>query len=122
MPTAHDFDVAAAGFESAADVAESMLATAHAHFGPETMHGGRLPLLIDLTLDSQHRSARTAAHLLRRQADLCRDRAAACRAFAAELAVHRADMARWRQAQADPASAGDPVPPPPRAPGPWAEV
>ena len=95
MPTADEFDRAAASFDRAAAKAETLLGSTRGLFGSDTMRDGLLPLLVDVTIDTTERNTLAIAAELHDQADTCRQRAAACRAYTEQLAAYHRDIERW---------------------------
>ncbi|MEZ5341846.1 MAG: hypothetical protein R2706_10455 [Acidimicrobiales bacterium] len=87
MPTSFDFDLAAALFDSVAEL-ETILAPAAAALGRDTVSGGQLGLLIDATLDATSHTLASTAATLQADARLCRQRADDCRAYGAAVAAY----------------------------------
>jgi hypothetical protein len=95
MPTAEAFDAAARSFELAAESLEQLMASTPSHFGPDTLRGGLLSMVVDLTVSTATATALRAAAALADDAAVCRQRAATCRAFAIDMAAYQRDLDRY---------------------------
>lgn len=98
MPTAAAFDAAARSFDRAAEDLALLMIDTPGHFGPDTLQGGLLTIVADLTVGTAQVTAASAATALRGRADICRARADACRAFAADLDVYHRELHRFEAA------------------------
>lgn len=98
MPTAAAFDSAARSFDLAADDLTHLLTDTPGHFGPDTLVGGMLTLVADLTIGTAHTTAVNASAALKSRADTCRARADACRAFATDLDIYHEKLRRFESA------------------------
>jgi hypothetical protein len=115
MPTATAFEAAARSFDRAALDLSQLLTHTPAYFGPDTLVGGILSLVTELTIGTARVTANTAAAALSGRADICRARAEACRAFAADLDQYHREMLRFEAAAHD-YDPTDPFALPPRRP------
>ncbi len=115
MPTAVAFDTAARSFDRAADDLTKLLVDTPGHLGPDTLIGGMLTLVADLTVGTARVTAANAAAALLGRADICRARAEACRSFAADLDVYHREVSRF-EAAARTYDPGDPYALPPHRP------
>lgn len=118
MPTAHQFDLAARTFDGVAEDLDTLLAATPGHLGPDTLSGGTLTLVAELTISTVIATASSAGQLVRDLADTCRRRAAVCRTHAAEIVAYESAL-RHFEASGSPASAR---PTRPRRPASWVEV
>jgi len=100
MPTADTFDAAARSFEQAAEELDLLLHSTPSHFGPDTLWGGLLTMVADLTVSTSTATVSTTASALAEYAATCRRRASTCRAFAAEMAIHEEELRRYESALA----------------------
>jgi hypothetical protein len=95
MPTADAFDAAARSFDGVAESLDLLLRTTPTHFGPDTLLGGHLSLVADLTVSTATATAVTAATIVADHAATCRQRASACRTYAADVAAYRRELDRY---------------------------
>lgn len=95
MPTADAFDEAARSFDRAAQELAELMHTSPSHLGPDTLRGGLLTLVADLTVATAHQTATATASVLHDLAFECRHRADVCRTFAADLALYNRRLARF---------------------------
>ena len=100
MPTAETFDCAARAFELAAESLDMLMTITATHFGPETLRGGLLSMVADLTVSTATATASTAATTLAEDAATCRQRAELCRTFAADMATYQRDLDLYQSALA----------------------
>lgn len=98
MPTAEAFDAAARSFDRVADQLGQLMHDTTWYFGPDTLRGGMLTIVADLTIATAQVTATTAAASAASSARICRERAAACRAFAADMADYHRRLAIHEQA------------------------
>jgi hypothetical protein len=138
MPTADEYELGAARFESIADDVERAPGPVRAVFDEGVLVGGALTAAIQALIETDEATCRYCAAELRDLAAECRRRAEICRAYEADLAAHRAavrrhgdHMDRWEVARArwldDPDRIGPPGAPPrapvaPERPAPWVET
>lgn len=120
MPTADAFEAAARTFDGAADEFDRLLSTTPDWFGPETMVGGMLAMITELTLSTASTTAGEIAIALRHAGDTCRQRAAVCRAYAADLADFHLEQRRFEASDPSLAPSGPPIRP--TRPAPWVDV
>lgn len=95
MPTATAFDAAARSLDRAAADLTQLLIHAPGHLGSDTLVGGMLTIVSELTVATAQSTAVATASTLAAQADICRARAEACRAFAAELDRYHVEVGRF---------------------------
>jgi len=67
MPTADAFDTAARSFDRAAADLSQLLVNTPQHFGPDTLIGGMLSLVADITVSTAQATATSAAATHRRR-------------------------------------------------------
>ena len=120
MPTATAFDAAARTFDGVADELALLMASTPSHFGPDTLAGGTLTLLTELTISTVDTTAARAAKSLRALADECRRRAVVCRSFEADLAAYRREQRDYEAS--DPSLAPSGPPTRPTRPAVWVDV
>lgn len=101
MPTATAFDAAARSFDQAAADLNQLLVNTPGYFGADTLVGGMLTIVTDLTIGTAQTTATSTAATLLDRAAICRARAAACRSFAAELDLYHRDVHRFEAASRD---------------------
>lgn len=118
MPTADQFDRAASAFDAIADAFVDLMTTTPSHFGPDTLAGGTLTLVADLTISTSTSTATSTGRLVRDLADTCRRRADICRSYAADIESY---LHALRQFEADDSSLLH-RPTRPRRPASWVEV
>ncbi len=118
MPTADQFERAARRFDGIADALGDLMSTTPRLFGPNTLAGGTLTLVADLTISTSTATATNAGQLVRDLADTCRRRADICRTYAAEVDSYQRAL---RQFEAENSSLLQ-RPTRPRRPATWVEV
>lgn len=114
MPSASDFDAAAAILYRAADDMAGWTAGSRSHFGPDTISGGTLTLVCHQAVDVAEHLAATTAEILRADAATCARRAQAVRAYEAALGDYRSALQEWRAQVAALPSGVAPTPSPSR--------
>lgn len=115
MPSATDFDLAAAAFGRASEDLAILVGAARPYLGPDTVDGGALAELVQVTLDVSDQNLTGAATMLTGLATVCRDRAAVCRAYAHDLQVFDGALDRWLSVTTA-LPEGEPIPPRPHLP------
>ncbi|MFV0309238.1 MAG: hypothetical protein ACK5OX_16005 [Desertimonas sp.] len=93
MPTAADYEHWADRLIQLQPGLGSLLYTPLCLATPETLRGGSLSVLVDVTLRASHDNSYEAMLRLQTLADECRSRAAICRAFDAEWATYESQLA-----------------------------
>ena len=106
MPTAEDFETAAAAFDAAAQTTTTLVDPARVLMGDGVMVGGQLTDIVTGELDAAAAMLDRVTAELSRLAEVCRERAEACRmAAAAELeynmayTAYRAELLDWQSDQ-----------------------
>ncbi len=117
MPTADQFEAAARRFADLADDLDTLLASTPSHLGPDTLIGGRLTLVADLTIDTAMATAVHAGRRVRELAGSCRRRAAICRSHAADVDAYLRELQRFQSGEVPMAR-----PIRPRRPATWVEI
>lgn len=131
MPTAQEFELAAAKFEQAAEMLRKLPTGPKAHFGPDVLTGGTLTSEVGETITELTAVSLSTAILAEDRAETCRERAKACRGYQLlrdqyerDLAAHEENLRLYAQAAASGAISAEapvaPTPPPP--PPPWVEL
>lgn len=131
MPTASEFDMAAAKFDQAADMLHQLPNAPKAHFGPDVLTGGVLTDQVrDTIVELTDVSAQTAI-LAEDRAETCRARADECRRHQAlkdqysdALTIYEENLRLYNQAVAAGATTAEPpiAPTPPPTPPAWVEL
>jgi len=122
MPTAEEFETAAAAFDAAAQTTSTLVDPARVLMGEGIMVGGQLTDIVTGELDAAAAMLDRVTAELSRLADVCRERAEACRqAVTAQLeydgayTIYRTNLMDWQDVR-DAHEAGtytrDPGPPP----------
>lgn len=121
MPTAIDFDTAAAALSAAAEDVWTLIGTCSPLLGPDVVDGGALAQLVELTLEVSDQNLRDASSDLADLADICRHRAAVCRSYTQELNAYQRALNRWVDIQGSlpPGAEGPKRPRPPADPPAW---
>ena len=137
MPTADDFETAAAALDRLASQTEGLGPPLRAAAGAEVLRGGRLAADLEQFLEDAVRSCSAVAGATSDLAEECRRRAEVCRVAEFEAAAHHTALARHRRAGAEwqlaitehelGSSTAEPGPPPraprpPATPPPWVEL
>jgi hypothetical protein len=137
VPTAAEFDEAAARLEASADEARTVTEPVRSQFDVGVLFGGTLTSSINALVETDEASTAAGAVVLEDHAAECRRRAEVCRQYTEDLAAYdrsyrryQNELSRWREDdaafQADP-TAGHPgrrprAPIRPLQPAAWAEA
>ena len=121
MPNVVDFELAAAAFSRASEDLQLLRGSCQPFLGADTVTGGALAGLVEVTMDVSDQNLTSAAAALNELADNARQRAAVCRAYAMDLRSFNQELQRWQNNVAD-YPTGETMPPrpqPPRSPPSW---
>ncbi len=121
MPNVVDFDLAAAAFSRASEGLQLLRGSSRPFLGADTVTGGALAGLVEVTMDVSDQNLTSAAAALDELADVARHRAAVCRAYAVDVQSFNHELRRWQNNVAD-YPTGETLPPrprPPRSPPSW---
>lgn len=87
MPTAGEFDAAAARLDGVAGDLGRVVAPVRSHFGPDVLRGGTLTSSIGALIETDGATVASAARQCDDKAAECRRRAQVCRDYAADVAA-----------------------------------